>query len=517
MTGKQLATTQTRSVLVDMATKFGMEPAAFEATIRATCMPTGRDAPVATKEEFAAFLLVAKEYGLNPLTKEIYAFPRRGGGIVPVVSIDGWVNLVNTHPQFDGMEFNADEPDGKLVSVTCTIYRKDRQRATIVTEYLDECIRQTEPWKMKRRMLRHKALIQCARYAFGFSGIVDEDDAQVIAGGPVGAVAPPPPPSARVKPAEPQARQEPREEPQPEVRGTTEELPERGTQEEIHEAEIIGETMTLEETAQELDDRLGFAKTQEELQEAYDDFDEASFEGFEGGVELARALFDEHTDRIENDRRKAEAAAKPKSADDFPANDKLAEIKKQSDALKEKIIPVDKIEIRSDFRDADDYVNYVYGAIGLAKVGHFDLLQDVWNKTKDQRGALAEKGDLKKEVFYKLKDDLTDKLIQIDENAAGDESESTAAAPPPPKAEAPAEADEDGPLAAERPDPERDPVAAYDWDLKTSFASATTVQDVVNFWEDTRDYREKDLQPGPGKKATWSSLMMSRKGELRKK
>jgi len=25
-------------------------------------------------------------------------------------------------------------------------------------------------------MLRHKALMQCARYAFGFSGIVDEDE-----------------------------------------------------------------------------------------------------------------------------------------------------------------------------------------------------------------------------------------------------------------------------------------------------------------------------------------------------
>ncbi|OPB31163.1 hypothetical protein [Bartonella sp. AR 15-3] len=29
-------------------------------------------------------------------------------------------------------------------------------------------------------MLRHKAVIQCARYAFGFSGIYDEDEAERI-------------------------------------------------------------------------------------------------------------------------------------------------------------------------------------------------------------------------------------------------------------------------------------------------------------------------------------------------
>ncbi len=34
---------------------------------------------------------------------------------------------------------------------------------------------------MKHRMLRHKALIQAARYAFGFSGVMDEDEADRIA------------------------------------------------------------------------------------------------------------------------------------------------------------------------------------------------------------------------------------------------------------------------------------------------------------------------------------------------
>ena len=50
-----------------------------------------------------------------------------------------------------------------------------------MTEYYSECVRSTDPWKMKHRMLRHKALIQAARYAFGFSGIYDEDEGAKIA------------------------------------------------------------------------------------------------------------------------------------------------------------------------------------------------------------------------------------------------------------------------------------------------------------------------------------------------
>ncbi len=129
-----------------------------------------------SREEFAAFLLVAKEYRLNPLTKEIYAFPAKGGGIQPIVSIDGWCRIINEHPALDGIEFDDVLEGGNLIAVTVRIYRKDRQRPTSVTEYMSECRRATDVWKTwPARMLRHKALIQ-ARYAFGFSGIVDPDE-----------------------------------------------------------------------------------------------------------------------------------------------------------------------------------------------------------------------------------------------------------------------------------------------------------------------------------------------------
>jgi phage recombination protein Bet len=174
-----------RSIVATMAAEYGMEPAAFEATIRATCMPMGKNEPPATREEFAAFAVVCNKYGLNPITREIYAMRQRGGGILPVVSVDGWLKKINEHPEFDGMTFeDIVNEKGALVAVTCRIYRKDRTHPTAITEYLDECVRDTSPWKMKHRMLRHKALIQCARYAFSFAGIYDEDEAERIAASP---------------------------------------------------------------------------------------------------------------------------------------------------------------------------------------------------------------------------------------------------------------------------------------------------------------------------------------------
>lgn len=155
---------------------------AFTAVLVDTVMPKSG----ATNQQVTAFLMVAKEYKLNPITKEIYAFPGKGGGIQPIVSIDGWLKIINSHPQFDGMEYFDDKDDnGNLLSVTCKIYRKDRSRAVEMTEYMSECRGTTEPWKrFPARMLRHKATIQAARYAFGFSGIVDEDEAQRIAPSP---------------------------------------------------------------------------------------------------------------------------------------------------------------------------------------------------------------------------------------------------------------------------------------------------------------------------------------------
>ena len=149
-----------------------------------------------TDAQMTALLVVANQFGLNPWTKEIYAFPDRQNGIVPVVGVDGWVRIINNHAQFDGMEFEqADD------ACTCIMYRKDRSRPVKVTEYMAECKRSNQgPWQSHpRRMLRHKSMIQCARLAFGFGGIFDQDEAERLVERDMGAaevVSPRPDPQA---------------------------------------------------------------------------------------------------------------------------------------------------------------------------------------------------------------------------------------------------------------------------------------------------------------------------------
>ena len=157
-----------------LATGLGItgDPQELVATLKATAFKGP-----ATDSQLAALLFVASQYGLNPWVKELYAFPDRQNGIVPVVGVDGWSRIINNHPQFDGMDFEQDEE-----GCTCIISRKDRNRPIKVTEWMAECKRNgMGPWQSHpRRMLRHKAMIQCARLAFGYGGIYDQDEAERI-------------------------------------------------------------------------------------------------------------------------------------------------------------------------------------------------------------------------------------------------------------------------------------------------------------------------------------------------
>lgn len=168
-----------------LAARYGMLPAELDATLRKTVFRDAR-----SNEEFLALCFIAKEYQLNPLLKEIYAFPAKGGGVVPLVGVDGYISMMHRQADFDGLEFRYSEetaPVGNAkaapVWVEAVVYKKNCQRPTVVREYMDECFRATEPWKTHpRRMLRHKALCQAVRLAFGFSGVyADADEAEPVA------------------------------------------------------------------------------------------------------------------------------------------------------------------------------------------------------------------------------------------------------------------------------------------------------------------------------------------------
>lgn len=182
------------SLVERMAERFGVDPTKMLGTLKATAFRAENEV---TNEQMMALLVVADQYELNPWTKEIYAFPDKKNGIIPVVGIDGWSRIINSNPAFDGIDFIDSEeivssPEHKDCPawVECVIYRKDRRHPTKVRERLSECYRPpfkgkygvvVGPWQTHpSRFLRHKAMIQCARIAFGFVGIFDQDEAERI-------------------------------------------------------------------------------------------------------------------------------------------------------------------------------------------------------------------------------------------------------------------------------------------------------------------------------------------------
>lgn len=187
------------SLVTRMAERFGVDADKMLTTLKATAFKTGQNKPEVTNEQMMALLVVSEQYKLNPWTKEIYAFPDSKNGIVPVVGVDGWSRIINERPELDGIDFRYSEETVEHkakkchIWVECVIYRKDRSHATVVREYFTEVVRKLDygcPWDTHpNRMHRHKALIQCARIAFGFGGIYDQDEAErIIEATPTGTI-----------------------------------------------------------------------------------------------------------------------------------------------------------------------------------------------------------------------------------------------------------------------------------------------------------------------------------------
>lgn len=184
----QVVEAKSQGLVAKFAEGLGVDPDKLLPTLKSTAFRQ-TDGTVVSNEQLMALLIVANEHGLNPFTKEIYAFPDKGG-IVPVVSVDGWSRIINENPQMDGIEFAYSEEtrtvNGKKVHdwIECIIYRKDRRVPIRVREFFDEVYRSPSkpgPWQSHpNRMHRHKAEIQCARVAFGFAGIYDLDEAERI-------------------------------------------------------------------------------------------------------------------------------------------------------------------------------------------------------------------------------------------------------------------------------------------------------------------------------------------------
>lgn len=145
-----------------------------------------------SESDLERLLLTCERLGLDPLSREVYCTEAQDAAAdisaqrkpsLVVVALDGWCRIINSHPQFDGMSFeeSVEREDGLPIWIECSMHRKDRRVATTVREYMCENRADQSAWLTHpRRMLRHKALVQCARLCFGLSGIYDPDEAQRI-------------------------------------------------------------------------------------------------------------------------------------------------------------------------------------------------------------------------------------------------------------------------------------------------------------------------------------------------
>jgi phage recombination protein Bet len=155
----------------------------------------------ATDSELKTFLYLSKEYGLDPLKKEIY-FIKYGGKSTIITSRDGYLKIANRHEQFNGLEsdvvYQGDKlikrEDGsllieygeshlnfdksKLTGAFCNVFRKDRSKAITVFVSIKDYYKRGAPiWEQYiNAMILKVAESMALKRAFVISGLVTQEE-----------------------------------------------------------------------------------------------------------------------------------------------------------------------------------------------------------------------------------------------------------------------------------------------------------------------------------------------------
>lgn len=140
-----------------------------------------------TLDEYEFCMQIAKKYRLDPLTKQIYFFENtKTGAIQPVVGYDGFVKLVLENPMYDGhseIKYTYNQ-NGSIQTASMAMYRKDCRHSIPCTiyikEFLPKYLKDDSPWKTRPAWMSYiRTFCQNARVAFGFSDIIDEEEARI--------------------------------------------------------------------------------------------------------------------------------------------------------------------------------------------------------------------------------------------------------------------------------------------------------------------------------------------------
>ena len=149
----------------------------------------------ATKEEMIYCMNIAKNMGLNPITKEIFFVPRKSKvgnqwieKIEPMLGRDSYIKVAHSTGQFSGMETtssistvpkieNGEWCEKSDLIATCKVWRKDTDKPFVVTVAYSEYVQlkadntPNKFWQEKPdTMLKKVAESQALRKAFSING-----------------------------------------------------------------------------------------------------------------------------------------------------------------------------------------------------------------------------------------------------------------------------------------------------------------------------------------------------------
>ena len=159
-----------------------------------------RQGAVVSPNDVYSFMLECNTLNLNPLAKHIYGF-LNGGKVCTIVSIDGWREIANREPNYDGYEFIYGDMAVKTLAydsssylagqkipksvtverkvcewIECKIFLKNRSRPVTFRTYFEEAFRPSQPWACQPiQMLQNKALVNAIKNAFSISAYTEDD------------------------------------------------------------------------------------------------------------------------------------------------------------------------------------------------------------------------------------------------------------------------------------------------------------------------------------------------------
>lgn len=144
-------------------------------------------APAATQPEFDLMLHMARTYGLDPLTKQIWLVKYGSAPASIFAGRDGFLEIGHRSGNFDGMDTKVDTVEQPInrngvvrpwqYRATCSVFCKDMKHPITVEVYEEEYTTGRNLWKEKTRtMIGKVAESQALRRAFRISGLYSPEE-----------------------------------------------------------------------------------------------------------------------------------------------------------------------------------------------------------------------------------------------------------------------------------------------------------------------------------------------------